>query len=63
MPSQKKQRVGMLMPPDLIEQLEDLAEWRTTSFSAEVRVACVEYLSRQVDFPRRNEPVDEQAAA
>lgn len=58
MPTEKK-RVALIMPPDLHDELEDLAEFRMTSVSDEIRIACLEYLARQ-EFPRREE---EPAAA
>lgn len=56
-----KRRVALIMPPDLYDQLEDLAEFRMTSVSDEIRIACLEYVARQ-EFPRRDD-VDERAAA
>lgn len=52
------------MPPELHDQLEDLAAFRMTSVSDEIRIACLEHVARE-QFPRRDdEPlVDEQAAA
>jgi predicted transcriptional regulator len=53
MPTEKK-RVALIMPPDLHDLLQDLAEWRCTSVSDEIRIACLEYLARQ-EFPRRDD--------
>lgn len=58
MPTEKK-RVALIMPPDLHDQLEDLSAFRMTSVSDEIRIACLERVSRE-QFPRRD---DEQAAA
>lgn len=55
-----KKRVVVNMPTDLFDGLEDLAEFKTLSVSGIVRMACLDYLSRQ-EFPRRDDmPVDEQ---